>query len=130
MIGPLPESSGNNAILVVVDMFSKEIIPMATTIELSSMGWARLYRDHVYCKHGLSRKIVIDRGPLFVSRFIKDFYTLMQIEGNPSTAYHPQTDRQTERANQEIETFLRIYCSRQPNTWIDHLEEIEFCHNN
>ena len=47
-----------------------------------------------------------------------------------STAYHPQTDGQTERANQEIETYLRIYCSRHPETWIDHLTEIEFCHNN
>ena len=46
-----------------------------------------------------------------------------------STAYHPQSDGQTERANQEIETYLRIYCSRRPETWANHIPEIEFCHN-
>ena len=130
MIGPLPDSAENNAILVVVDMFSKEIIPMATTIELSSMGWARLYRDHVYCKHGLSRKVISDRGPQFVSRFIKDFYTLMQIEGNPSTAYHPQTDGQTERINQEIEQYLRIFVNHHQNDWVEWLPMAAFSYNN
>ena len=60
MIGPLPESQGHDAILVIVDWFSKEIIAIPTQTELTSEGWAREYITHVYCKHGLSRKIISD----------------------------------------------------------------------
>ena len=109
MIGPLPESLGYTSILNIVCLFSKQVISIPTNIELSSMGWAKLYRDHVYCHHGLSRKIISDRGPQFVSKFLKDLYALLGIEGNPSTAYHPQTDGQTEQINQEIEQYLRIF---------------------
>ena len=47
-----------------------------------------------------------------------------------STAFHPQTDGQTERTNQEIEAYLRIYCSNHPETWTEHLPLMEFSHNN
>ena len=130
MIGPLPESAGNNAILNVIDMFSKQIISIPTQTELSSMGWARLYRDHVWCNHGKSRKIVSDRGPQFVSQFIKDLYMLLGIEGNPSTAYHPQTDGQTERMNQEIEQYLRIYINHHQDDWSDWIPMAAFSYNN
>ena len=62
MIGPLPEALGYNAILVMVDAKTKQIIAVSTTIELTSLGWAKLYRDHVYAYHGLSDKIISDRG--------------------------------------------------------------------
>ena len=100
LIGELPESSGYNAICVIVDKFSKQIHAIPTTTKITAQGMARLYRDHVFWLHGLPRKIIHDRGPQFESRFMKDFYKLVGIEGNPSTAYHPQTDGQTERINQ------------------------------
>ena len=75
MIAPLPESQGHEAILVVVDWFSKEIIAIPTQTELTSEGWAREYITHVYTKHGLSRKVISDRSPQFVSKFIRDTYT-------------------------------------------------------
>ena len=109
MIGPLPEAQGFDAILVMVDVKTKQIIATPTTIELNSLGLAKLYRDHVYAHHGLSDKIISDRGPQFVSKFITDLYKLLGIEANPSTAYHPQTDGQTERVNQEIEQYLRVF---------------------
>lgn len=130
MIGPLPESLGYDAILNVVCMFSKQIISIPTNIELSALGWAKLYRDHVFCHHGLARKIVSDRGPQFLSKFIKDLYQLLGIQGNPSTAYHPQTDGQTERVNQEIEQYLRMFVNYHQNDWANWLPMAAFSYNN
>src|ERR1700722_20181666 len=106
LIGPLPESQEYNAVLVIVDRSSKMIILIATNTELNVVGTARIYRDHVWSKHGLPIKIISDRGPQFVAQFMKDLHVLVGIKANPSTAYHPQTDGQTERINQEVEQYL------------------------
>ncbi len=72
MVTGLPDSHGHDAILMIVDRFSKAIIPVACNIELSAEGWARILRDHVYAKHGMPQVIISDRGPQFVSQFMKD----------------------------------------------------------
>lgn len=126
MIGLLPEPLGYMAILNIVCLFSKQVISISTNIELSSMDWAKLYRDHVYCHHGLSRKIISNRGPQFVSKFLKNLYALLGIKGNPSTGYHPQTDRQVERINQEIEQYLRIFINHHQSDWVDWLPMAAF----
>jgi hypothetical protein len=92
IIGPLPESQGKDAILTVVDMFSKMIHLFAVSTTITAQGVAKIYRDHIFKLHGTPRKIVSDRGPQFISSFMKGFNELLQIQGNPSTAYHPQTD--------------------------------------
>jgi len=56
-------------------------------------------------------------------------YTLLKIEGNPSTAYHPQTDRQTERYNTTVEQYLRLYTNHPQNDWVEWLVLAEFAHN-
>jgi hypothetical protein len=129
MIGPLPEAQGFNAILVMVDFKTKQIIAVPTTTDLNSLGWAKLYRDHVYAHHGLSDKIISDRGPQFVSKFITDLYKLLGIEANPSTAYHPQTDGQTERVNQEIEQYLRVFINHRQTDWPEWLPLATFSYN-
>ena len=91
MIGPLPESKGNNAILVIVDRFSKKIEAIPTTTELTSKGVAELFRDHVFKHHGLPQKVISDQGPQFVSHFMTDLLILLGIKHNRSTAYHLQT---------------------------------------
>ncbi len=96
MVTGLPRCNGQDAILMIVDRFSKEIIPIACTTELSSEGWAKILRDEVYAKHGMPQVVISDRGTVFVSKFMKDLYDLLQIKANTSTAYHPQTDGQTE----------------------------------
>ncbi len=96
MVTGLPRCNGQDAILMIVDRFSKEIIPIACTTELSSEGWAKILRDEVYAKHGMPQVVISDRGTVFVSKFMKDLYDLLQIKANASTAYHPQTDGQTE----------------------------------
>ena len=72
------------------------IILIATNTELNAVGTARIYHDHVWSKRGLPIKIISDRGPQFVAQFMKDLHVLVGIKANPSTAYHPQTDGQTE----------------------------------
>ena len=106
LIGPLPESQGYDAIAVFVDRKTKQCHIAPTTTTVTSEGYAKLLRDNVFRLHGIPIRIISDRGPQFVSKFMKDFYGLIGIEPLLSTAYHPQTNGQTEQVNQEIEVFL------------------------
>ena len=117
MITHLPEVHGHNTILVIVDMKSKDIIPIPTLDTLNSEGWANLLIEHVICMHGIPQKIVSDHGSIFVSMFIKDLYKKLHIKGAPSTAHHPQTDGQTERINQEVENYLQMFINYQQTDW-------------
>ncbi len=130
MVTGLPTSNGCDALLVIVDRFSKAIIPVACNVELSAEGWARILRDHIYAKHGMPQVVISDRGPQFVSKFMKELYQLLDIMPNASTAFHPQTDGQTERVNQEIEKYLRIFVNYRQDNWTDWLPLAEFAHNN
>ena len=129
LIGPLPESGGNNAILMIVDRFTKMIKVIPSHIEISSSGVARALRDHVFRHHGLPRKVISDRGSNFVSAFMCELYRQLGIVGNPSTAYHPQTDGQTERMNQEVEHYLRVFTNHHQNDWTEWLVLAEFSYN-
>ena len=106
LIGPMVPSKGKDMILVFVNCFSKKayFLPCNTTI--TSQGVANLYQEHIFKEQGLPRKVISDRGPQFVPRFMRELYKNLRIEANPSTAYHPQTDGQTERVNQELEEYL------------------------
>ncbi len=130
MVTGLPDSNGHDAILMIVDRFSKAIIPIACNVELSAEGWARILRDHVYARHGMPRVVISDRGPQFVSKFMKELYRMLDITQNASTAFHPQTDGQTERVNQEVEKYLRIFVNHRQTDWSNWLPLAEFAHNN
>ena len=101
-----------------------------TSMTFTAQGMAEIYRDHVFRLHGIPKKIIHDRGPQFDSLFMKNLYKLIGIEGNPSTVYHPQTDGQTERVNQEVEQYLRIYVNHHQDNWVDWLSIVEFSLNN
>jgi hypothetical protein len=121
VIRPLLLSKGKNGILIIINRFTKRMITEVINMELSSEGAARIMRDRVFWDHGLLMKVISDHGPQFVSGFMKELYHLLRIEGNPLMAYHPQTDDQTEQANQEIEQYLQIFINhRQDNRmkWI------------
>ncbi|SJL18800.1 uncharacterized protein ARMOST_22401 [Armillaria ostoyae] len=130
MITGLVPCKGLDAILVIVDHFSKAIIPIACKTTLSSEGWAKILRDEVYAKYGMPVTVISDRGPQFVSKFLQDLYKMLDIKGNASTAYHPQTDGQTECVNQEIEKYLRIFINVQQTDWPEWLPLAAFQHNN
>jgi hypothetical protein len=100
-----------------------------TTTELTAYGTAEIFRANVFKRFGIPRKVVSDRGTQFVSEFMKELYKSIGIKGAPSTAWHPQTDGQTERVNQEVEHFLRLYINYQQNDWANWLDMAEFCLN-
>jgi hypothetical protein len=130
LIPGLPESHGFNAIWVAVDRLSKRIHVAPTTTEVDSVGIARLFRDHVWRNHGLPDQIISDRGPQFVSAFTRELNRLLGIKTSLSTAFHPQTDGQTERVNQEIEQYLRIFINQRQDDWAEWLPLAEFAYNN
>jgi len=106
MIGPLSKSNRMDAIVVIVDRFTKMIRLKAMMTNISLEGIARIYRDKIWKIYGVPRTILSDREPQFASKFMEDFTKVLGTKRKLSMVYHPQTDGQTERINQEIGTFL------------------------
>ena len=121
LIGPLLESAGYNRILVIVDRFSKMAQYIPINMNITAQGVAKISWDWVFKDMGIPQKVISDRRPQFVSRFMKELCSWLGIERNPSTAYHPQTDGQTEWVNQELEQYLRLYCNYRQNDWAEWL---------
>jgi len=119
-----------DTIVVIVDQFTKIIQLKATTTNISSEGIVKIYRDNIWKLYGVPRKILSDRGPQFASRFMKEFTKILGMKRQLSMAYHPQTNGQTERINQEIGTFLWHYMNYQQDNWMDWLAAVEFQYNN
>jgi len=86
---------------------------IATTEKTLAKGLAKLFRDHIWKLHGLPESIISDRGVQFAAGIIKELNNLLGIQMKLSTAYHPQTDRQTERINQELEQYLRVFINHR-----------------
>jgi transposase InsO family protein len=80
--------------------------------------------------HGLPNSIISDRGSLFTSKFWKQVMETMGTTRNLSTAFHPETDGQTERTNATLEQYLRAYCNYQQTNWTQLLPIAEFCYKN
>ena len=126
----LPPSRGCNAIYVVVDRLTKMAHFCPTTTQVTAEETAQLYLRHVFKHHGLPDDIVSDRGSQFLSKFTLRLLQLCDITGNRSTSYHPQSDGQTERVNQVLEQYLRIFCDYQQDDWYQLLPLAEFAYNN
>jgi len=95
-----------DAIVVIVDQFTKMIRLKATTTNISSEEITKIYRDEIWKIHGVPRMILSNRGSQFASKFMEDFTRVLGTKRKMSMAYRPQTNGQTERINQEIGTFL------------------------
>ena len=103
----LPDSHGYDSIMAVVDHgSSKGVILIPCTTRMDSIDTANAYINHVYRRFGLPDDIISDRGPQFTSETFKQIGKLLGINLKRSTAYHPQTDGETERLNQEIDAYL------------------------
>jgi hypothetical protein len=126
----LPDSHGFDATMVVVDSVSKRshFIPTHTTI--TALGSARLYLQNVWKLHGLPNSMLSDHRPQFVAEFMHELYCLLGITISSSTAYHPQSDGQTECINQELEQYIQIFISERQNDWDTLLLLGEFAYNN
>nr|CAD40062.3 OSJNBa0085C10.14 [Oryza sativa Japonica Group] len=123
-------SSGHDSIWVIVDRLTKvaHFIPVRTTYSGSRL--AELYMARIVCLHGVPKKIVSDRGSQFTSKFWKKLQEEMGSKLNFSTAYHPQTDEQTERVNQILEDMLRACALDFNRSWDKILPYAEFSYNN
>ena len=126
----LPPSQGFNAILVCVDRLTKMAHFCPTTTNVTAEDTAHLYLRHVFKHHGLPADIVSDRGSQFTAKFFTRLLDLCKTRSNKSTAFHPQSDGQTERVNQVLEQYLRIFCDYQQDDWYDLLPLAEFAYNN
>ena len=104
------------------------LTPCNKTITAEDTG--KLLLEILYKRFGLPDKIISDQGPQFTSKSFIELLKLLGITSALSTAYHPQTDRTTERVNQEIEAYLSIYCMSHPEDWLIAIHTLEFTHNN
>ena len=103
---------------------------VATTEGTSAEGLARLFRDNVWKLHGLPESVVSDRGPQFAAELTKELNRMLGIKMKLSMAFHPQTDGQTERMNQELEQYLRFFIEHRQKDWPEWLAAAEFVINN
>ena len=129
-ITKLPVVAGKDAVLVVCDRLSKMTHFVATTEGTSAEGLARLFQDNVWKLHGLPESVVLDRGPQFVAELTKELNKMLGIQTKLSTAFHSQTDGQTERMNQELEQYLRFFIEHRQKDWPEWLAVAEFAINN
>jgi len=115
---------------VVVDRLTKIVYFIPTTEKTSAEGLARLFRDNVWKLHRLPKSIISDRGPQFAAGIIQKLNRILGIESKLSTVFHPQTDRQMERVNQELEQYLRMFIDHRQEQWPNWLRTAEFAYNN
>ena len=129
MIVDLPMTGQWDSILVVVDRLTKfaHFIPCAKTLD--SAGLADLFIQNVIKLHGLPNNIVSDRGSIFVSQFWSAIMMKLNIKQCLSSAYHPESDGQTERVNQCLEQYLRIYSDYQQTNWASTLPLAELVYH-
>jgi len=117
-ITKLPLSGGYDTILTITDTdCSKASIFIPCNETIDSEGVALLYLNNVIPHYGIPHKIISDRDVRFVSKFSTELCRVLNIHQNISTAYHPQTDGASERTNQTLEQYLRVFCGTQQNNW-------------
>ena len=129
-ITKLPIAQGYDSILVVVDRLMKMVHFIPTIEKMLAEGLARLFRDNVWKLHGLPESIVLDRGLQFAAGIMQKLNRMLGIESKLSTAFHPQTDGQMERVNQELEQYLRMFIDHRQEQWPGWLGMAEFAYNN
>ena len=128
ILGPLPSSSNNRYIIVCIDYFTKWVetkavhSPSATVI-------ARFIINQIFCRHGAPFELISDRGSNFTSEIVKQINKQIGIKMLFTTAYHPQTNGQTERIMPILSTMLSMYVNKFHSNWSTLLPMITFAYN-
>jgi len=121
----LPCLGAANCVMVIVDKFTKfaHFVPLLHPFTAQQV--AQVFLDNIYRLHGMPTHIISDRDRIFTSHFWKELFCLAGTKLCMSSAYHPQSDVQTEWVNQCLEAFLRCFvhsCSKQWLRWISLVE--------
>ena len=118
-----------DSIMVVVDKLTKYALMIAFKESYKADQLAFILLDRLIRDHGIPRTITSDRDKLFTSNYWKTLMGMIGTKLKMSTAYHPQTDGQTERANQTLETHLRHYVNKRQNNWVSLLPMAQLAYN-
>ena len=130
LVTDLPPTRGCDSILTIVDQgLMKAVFFLLTNKTATSAKIAKSYHDTVYLNYGIPDAVISDHGPQFVSSFTRDLYDKCGIEMKATTAYRLQSNGEAERVNQEIGTYLRMYCAEKLTDWSLYLADTQFAHN-
>ena len=116
---------GNSGILTVVCKLSKMIRLIPTKNDITAPEVALKFKEHIYRNHGLPEKIISDRDPIFMSKFWKALIKSLKTKLTPSSAYHPETDGQSEIVNRKVEEMIRAFVNFQKTDWYEHLVDLK-----
>jgi len=125
----LPKVHGKSVILTVVDRFSKYAHFIALGHPYTASSVARAFFHDIVRLHGFPTSIVSDRDPIFTGHVWKDLFKQAGVQLKLSTAFHPQTDGQSEAVNKTIAMYLRCITGDRPRAWLDWLPWAEYVYN-
>jgi transposase InsO family protein len=125
----LPKVHGKSVILTVVDQFSKYAHFIALDHPYTASSVARVFFMDIVRLHGFPESIVSDRDPVFTSNIWRELFKLAGVTLRLSTAFHPQTDGQSEAVNKSIAMYLRCITGDHPRAWLEWLPWAEYCYN-
>ena len=125
----IPLFHGFDAIMMVVNQFSKEVELIPCIKTCSALDMAKLFMHNVWKHHGLPCSITSDQGPQFAAQVMQEINKALCISTKLSTSFHPQTDGQTKIVNKEVQKFLWIYCFKKHDQWADWLAIAQFSIN-
>ena len=125
----LPKVNGKTVILTVVDRFSKAAHFIALSHPYTATSVARAFFDEVVRLHGIPSSMVSDRDPVFTSSFWQELFKLAEVKLRFTSAFHPQSDGQSEATNKIIAMYLRCLTGDRPRNWLEWLPWAEFCYN-
>ena len=119
-----------DSIWTVTDLLTKYTYFIPYQEKSTAEHLAYMLQRTVIAAHGIPEVIISDRGAIYTSKFWQTVTAQLGIKHKCSTAFHPQTDRQTERMNQTVEQYLRAYVNYEQNDWVSHLPMAQYAYNN
>lgn len=129
LIESLPKSAGHDTILVIIDKYTKYAHFITLKHHFTASQVSQTLLDNVFKLYGPPTAVITDRDKIFTSNFWAELFKKLGTASRLSTAYHPQTDGQSERLNQCLEMYLRCLTYQRPNQWHKWLPMAEWWYN-